>query len=314
MFVEDSAGVEVHALVYLPPGFPEARSGHSPRRMSRPGTSDSPFSSSTPRSRGSPRRWTATASRLTWSRSPTASTSSGQPDGSITLPSRRTLPERPARRSWSATTTGARSRRLRDRGPPHRHRPPRLGPARRTGRASCSPMSPIWSPARPTRSSRRSTPTAIEVFRWSSAGLEDESCRAQTVGLGLRTRELGSGAWGRTATSWCRSGTSSSVYRIATVAARRLRRGQVIWKLGGRDSDFSFVDDPFGGPCAQHTAAVLPNGHVLLFDDGSGGGFAPALCVDQEDAGRRPAHSPAEPRRSSTRSTRRPTPRQMVWD
>ena len=55
----------------------------------------------------------------------------------------------------------------------------------------------------------------------------------------------------------------------------------MVWKLGGRDSDFDFaVGDT--GPCAQHTARMLPNGHVLMFDNGSSF-FTTALCVDQSD-------------------------------
>ncbi|HQR26710.1 MAG TPA: aryl-sulfate sulfotransferase [Nocardioides sp.] len=62
-------------------------------------------------------------------------------------------------------------------------------------------------------------------------------------------------------------------------------RGGIIWKLGGRDSDFTFVDDPYpGGPCAQHTASELPNGHILVFDNGSASMFG-SLCVDPADRG-----------------------------
>lgn len=45
--------------------------------------------------------------------------------------------------------------------------------------------------------------------------------------------------------------------------------GHVIWQLGGKHNDFTFVDDPLNGPCAQHAAYELPNGHLLLFDDGA---------------------------------------------
>ena len=44
---------------------------------------------------------------------------------------------------------------------------------------------------------------------------------------------------------------------------------RVEWQLGGPDSDYEFPHpgDRFYG---QHTAAQLPNGHILLFDNGSG--------------------------------------------
>ncbi len=45
--------------------------------------------------------------------------------------------------------------------------------------------------------------------------------------------------------------------------------GTVIWRLGGAQNDFTFLDDPDGGNCAQHMARILPNGHLMLFDNGS---------------------------------------------
>ncbi len=45
--------------------------------------------------------------------------------------------------------------------------------------------------------------------------------------------------------------------------------GKVIWRLGGVRSDFTFPDDPSGGPCAQHTARELANGNIEMWDDGS---------------------------------------------
>ena len=71
----------------------------------------------------------------------------------------------------------------------------------------------------------------------------------------------------------------SAAYRIATVAHDGYAPGDIVWKLGGRDSTFAFVDDPFpGGPCAQHTVSELPNGHFLVFDNGTDG-----FCVDPSD-------------------------------
>jgi hypothetical protein len=62
----------------------------------------------------------------------------------------------------------------------------------------------------------------------------------------------------------------SAAYRIATVAHDGYAPGDVIWKFGGRDSDFTFVDDPYAsGPCAQHTVSELSDGHLLVFDNGT---------------------------------------------
>jgi len=52
--------------------------------------------------------------------------------------------------------------------------------------------------------------------------------------------------------------------------------GGVMWKLGGANDDgtpagdFTFVDDPLNGPSCQHAARELPNGDIILFDDGNG--------------------------------------------
>jgi hypothetical protein len=75
----------------------------------------------------------------------------------------------------------------------------------------------------------------------------------------------------------------SSVWKIARTAHDGFQVGDVVWRLGGRISDFTFVDDPHpGGPCAQHTATQLPDGNILLFDNGSGW-LGQVLCIDPAD-------------------------------
>lgn len=44
--------------------------------------------------------------------------------------------------------------------------------------------------------------------------------------------------------------------------------GETIWNLGGLNSDFE-IDDPWGGPCGQHTAQYLPNGNLVFYDNGT---------------------------------------------
>ena len=79
----------------------------------------------------------------------------------------------------------------------------------------------------------------------------------------------------------------SSVYLIRPGSAAP---DEVVWKLGGRDSDFTFPALPDGsadvGPCAQHSASILANGHVLVYDNGSSTFFGRPLCVDQQDPSR----------------------------
>ncbi len=70
----------------------------------------------------------------------------------------------------------------------------------------------------------------------------------------------------------------SSVFLIASRAHDGHQPGDVIWKLGGRASTFTFPAGD-GGPCAQHSASLLPNGNVLMFDNGSAS-LLGSLCID----------------------------------
>lgn len=87
---------------------------------------------------------------------------------------------------------------------------------------------------------------------------------------------------------------TSSVMKVAWAADRTDGRtpGEVIWRLGGRFSDFSITDlagNPDGGPCAQHSARQLAPGTILVFDNGApgadaGGGLAGNnRCIDPAD-------------------------------
>jgi len=47
--------------------------------------------------------------------------------------------------------------------------------------------------------------------------------------------------------------------------------GKIVWTLGGyaaHHSEFKIKDDPLGGFSAQHSARRLPNGNILLYDNG----------------------------------------------
>jgi hypothetical protein len=45
--------------------------------------------------------------------------------------------------------------------------------------------------------------------------------------------------------------------------------GEILWRLGGVTSDFVFVDDPNSGFSHQHSVSELPNGNILLYDNGN---------------------------------------------
>jgi hypothetical protein len=57
--------------------------------------------------------------------------------------------------------------------------------------------------------------------------------------------------------------TTSSIVKIDR------QTGRVVWRLGGKKSDFSFVDDPFSGFSQQHDPHFLKDGELLLFDNGN---------------------------------------------
>ena len=97
----------------------------------------------------------------------------------------------------------------------------------------------------------------------------------------------------------------SQVMRIATTAHDGFTPGQVIWRLGGKRNDFTFDDPGFGGNCAQHMARMLPNGHLMVFDNGSRedpltspiGGQSATMCPDPAN----PANDAARVDRPQTR-------------
>jgi hypothetical protein len=47
------------------------------------------------------------------------------------------------------------------------------------------------------------------------------------------------------------------------------RTGAILWRLGGTGNQFTFVDDPLQGFSAQHSARILSNGNLLLYDNGT---------------------------------------------
>lgn len=47
------------------------------------------------------------------------------------------------------------------------------------------------------------------------------------------------------------------------------RTGAIIWRFGGRNNQFTIRNDPFNGFSAQHSARILDNGNLLLYDNGT---------------------------------------------
>ena len=44
--------------------------------------------------------------------------------------------------------------------------------------------------------------------------------------------------------------------------------GAIMWRLGGRNNQFTFIQDTFGGFNGQHSAVILDDGNLLLYDNG----------------------------------------------
>ena len=55
---------------------------------------------------------------------------------------------------------------------------------------------------------------------------------------------------------------------LSSVVKVNRRTHEFAWVLGGTHNQFTFLDDPLGGFDSQHTARILPNGHLLIFDNG----------------------------------------------
>ena len=59
-----------------------------------------------------------------------------------------------------------------------------------------------------------------------------------------------------------------SMRNLGEVQKIDAQTGATIWRLGGVHNQFTFVGDPLGGFSAQHSARVLPNGNILIYDNG----------------------------------------------
>lgn len=127
------------------------------------------------------------------------------------------------------------------------------------------------------------TPGGEVVFEWSSADFQDESLFASDRFGPSDYAHINSVQVTADGDLLASFRHFSSVFKIARTAHDGYQQGEVIWRLGGRGSDFSFVDDPHaGGPCAQHTAYEIANGNIVIYDNGSGG-IGANMCIDPAD-------------------------------
>ena len=47
------------------------------------------------------------------------------------------------------------------------------------------------------------------------------------------------------------------------------RSGRIMWRLGGTKNQFTILNDPLNGFSAQHSARIMANGNLLLYDNGT---------------------------------------------
>jgi len=59
-----------------------------------------------------------------------------------------------------------------------------------------------------------------------------------------------------------------SIRHLSQVIKVDSATGAILWKLGGMGSDFQFAGDSFNGFSMQHGVRELPNGNILMFDNG----------------------------------------------
>jgi hypothetical protein len=55
---------------------------------------------------------------------------------------------------------------------------------------------------------------------------------------------------------------------LSSVVKVNRRTHEFAWVLGGTHNQFTFLNDPLGGFDSQHTARILPDGHLMIFDNG----------------------------------------------
>jgi hypothetical protein len=60
-----------------------------------------------------------------------------------------------------------------------------------------------------------------------------------------------------------------SCRHLSTVFKLDRSTGEIIWELGGHNSDFTFVNDPLDGFRNQHDVRNLGNNHLTVFDNGN---------------------------------------------
>jgi hypothetical protein len=59
-----------------------------------------------------------------------------------------------------------------------------------------------------------------------------------------------------------------SAYSRDEISKINYQTGETMWMMGGKNNQFTFINDPTNGTSRQHDIRRLPNGHITLFDNG----------------------------------------------
>jgi hypothetical protein len=59
-----------------------------------------------------------------------------------------------------------------------------------------------------------------------------------------------------------------SFRHLGAIVKLNAKTGETMWQFGGLQNQFALTGDPLGGFSGQHGLRVLPNGHLLVYDNG----------------------------------------------
>ncbi|MFZ4620076.1 MAG: aryl-sulfate sulfotransferase [Bacteroidota bacterium] len=60
-----------------------------------------------------------------------------------------------------------------------------------------------------------------------------------------------------------------SARHLSQITKINRKTGAVMWRLGGKHNQFTYINDPIGGTSYQHDIRVLPNGNITMMDNGN---------------------------------------------
>jgi Arylsulfotransferase (ASST) len=105
-----------------------------------------------------------------------------------------------------------------------------------------------------------------EVFRWST--FDHLAIDEAALDIALTTRNVN--PWHVNAVDIDTDGNLLISFRNSDMVLKvDSKTGEIIWRLGGEKNQFTFVNDPLRGFYHQHGIRRLPNGNIMLFDNGN---------------------------------------------